>query len=169
MWTRVVGSLVVLVLVTFVIQALLPRRARGRKIASAQYLRWDIAPLLGFFGLVLLVLSLVEAGRQEVIVAWGWGGGLGLVAGIGLWVALAYWRSQPSYAASSAKSPSTLRILWRIVSTYGIVLVVALLGMNLAIRWIGAALEVFLAGALAIFVIALSIALFTRAREQPSP
>lgn len=158
MWTRIVGGLVLLIGASFGIQWLFPR-TRGQKV-SRQYVRWDVAPIVGFLGLILAALSLVEAQRGDVILAWGLGGAFGLVLGLGMWVALVYWWNQP--AVPARKNESSLRLAWRFIRTYGILFLLALFGLNIAIRWLGASLEVFTAGALGVFVMATAAAVFAR-------
>jgi hypothetical protein len=158
MWTRIVGGLVLLIGASFGVQWLFPR-TRGQKV-SRQYVRWDVAPIVGFLGLLLAALSFVEAQRGDVIPAWGLGGAFGLVLGLGMWVALMYWGNRP--AAPARKNESAFRLAWQFIRTYGILFLIALFGLNVAIRWLGAALEVFTAGALGVFVMATAAAVFAR-------
>ncbi len=160
MWTRIVGGLVVLIVLSFAVQWVLPQNMRTRKGPARQYLKWDIAPLLGFFGLLLLGLSLVEAFRSDTVIAWGSGDVLGLIAGIVLWTALLYAWRQPM--PPIRKRESSLRLAWRIVRTYGIVFLFALLALNIAIRMIGSMVEVFVAGAAGVFIMAIAVVIFTR-------
>ena len=159
MWTNIVGGLLLVIVGSFAIQWLLPRNLRGRA-ASRHYLKRDAAPILGFFGLVLLGLSFVEALRGGMIIAWGWGDAVGLVAGIALWITLTYWWSLP--VAPTRRNGSALRLAWRIVTTYGLLFLFALLALNIAVRVMGAMLEVFLAGALGMLIIATAVAIFTK-------
>lgn len=158
MWTRIVGGLLLLIGASFGVQWLFPR-TRGQKV-SRQYVRWDVAPILGFLGLLLAALSFAEAQRGDVVLAWGLGGAFGLVLGLGMSVALIYWSNQP--ASRAPQDQSALRLALRFIRTYGILFLFALFGLNLAIRWLGAALEVFTAGALAVFIMATAAAVFAR-------
>src|SRR5512141_2396335 len=88
MWFRILLLAVALIAISFVLERLLPKTGRGRRISSYRYLAWDIAPLLGFFGIVLLGLSLVEGLHQLVMCVWLGGSIAGLVAGVVLWIAL---------------------------------------------------------------------------------
>ncbi|MBI4786112.1 MAG: hypothetical protein HY782_03580 [Chloroflexi bacterium] len=160
MWTQIVGGMVLLIAASFAIQVVLPRNLRAQPRPSRQYLKRDAAPISGFLGALLLVLSFVESSRQQVIVAWGWGAAVGLVAGLGLWVAMIYWHSQPAPVARPAKRFASLRLAWRIITTYGMILLFALLGLNIAVRIMGASLEVFLAGALGVVVIAMAFVMY---------
>lgn len=169
MWTRTLGTLVLLIAASYVAQALFPQ-ARGRPREPKPYLMWDLAPLLGFFGALLLVLSFVEALRQQVLVAWGGGSALGLVAGLGLWLTLAYGGSRSTAIDPPArKKESTWRLMWHFLRTYGPPLLLVSLALNVAIRWMGSALEVFAAGAAGVFVIALALAVFAGARRLGNP
>lgn len=162
MWTRVFAALVLLLIASFAIQALIPRRARARKMAPRLYMQWDVAPVIGFFGAILLALSFAEAVRREVIAAWGWGSASGLIASASVWAALVYRQSHP---ARNAQRETTGPAAWRLVRRYGAVLLFAVLGLYLAVRLFGAALEVFIAGALGVLVIAMAVAVFARNRH----
>jgi|GEM_PF-793706 hypothetical protein len=158
MWAQIVGALVVLVITTYVIQFFIPRSARSNaRRASA---RWDIAPLLGFFGALLLALSLTEALRRAVIEAWAWGSALGLVASVVFWIALGYREN-----VTQPRSESALRATFRIVRTYGTLVLVIVLGVYLAARVFGAVVEVFVAGAIGILIVAMAVRIFVRARQ----
>jgi hypothetical protein len=159
MWINIVLSLVLLLAVTYLIQWLVPS-TRGRKGSSRQYLKWDIAPIIGFFGILLLALSFVEAARRAALLAWGLGSALGLIATTGVWIALTYWWSLPPRPAQ--RRVSLLRMVFRIVRTYGLVFLIVLLGLNLSIRYFGSAIEVFVSGTLGVLVIGMATAVFTR-------
>ncbi len=160
MWERIVGLLVVLIILSFAIQWALPRKTRGRKIDSRRYWRWDIAPIIGFFGLVLLALAFVEAFRQTVLTAWAVGSGAGLLAGASLWLA---WRP----LRQNSKREAAWRVAWRFIRTYGLVFVVVLLGLNIGVRFLGAALEVFVAAAAGIVLLATAMLVFVRVASSP--
>ncbi len=155
MWTRIVGLLILLIVLSFAIQWVLPRSARGRKIDSRRYLRWDIAPIIGFFGLVLLALAFLDAFQQTVVYAWALGSGAGLLAGASLWLA---WRPLPP----PAKREPAWRLVWRFLRTYGLIFVIALVALNIGVRFLGAALEVFVAGAAGILLLAMAALVFLR-------
>ncbi len=163
MWTNIILTLVMLIALTYLIQWLVPS-TRGRPGAARQYMRHDIAPIVGFFGLVLLVLSFAESARLLATLAWALGAGFGLVAALGLWIALTFWWGLPRPAVQRRASP--VRILFRIVRTYGIVILVGLLGLNLAVRLFGPAIEVFISGALGVLVISAAAAVFRRVAGQ---
>jgi hypothetical protein len=164
MWMRIVGSLLLLIVLSFAVQWVLPRSMRTRQGPSRQYLRRDVAPVLGFIGLLLLVLSFVEAFRSGTVLVWGWGGGLGIIASIILWVVLTYLWGQP--APPARKKPSSLGLAIRIIRTYALPFLFLLLGLNVAVRLMGSTVEVFLSGALGIFVIAAAVAIFAGAKPQ---
>jgi hypothetical protein len=163
MWIRIVEGLLLLIVLSFAIQWVLPRNMKTRKAPARQYMRRDVAPVLGFIGLLVLVLSFVEAYRDGMVLAWGWGGGLGIVASIVLWVILIYLWGQP--APPARKNPSSLGLAIRIIRTYALPFFLVLLGLNVAIRLMGSTAEVFLSGALGIFVIATAVAIFAGARQ----
>ncbi len=168
MWSRILGVLIVLLVVSYLVQMLFPRtRGKGRRQSSGQYLMWDIAPLVGFLGAVVLALSLVEAMRQTVLVAWGGGAALGLVAGLSMWVALAYTRlgSFETTTRPPAKKRGFLAGLLHHLRTVGPPLVIGLVVLNVAVRLVGAVLEVFLAGALGVIVVAAAIVVFASGRR----
>ncbi len=160
MWTRIVGGLVLLIAASFGAQWLLPG-TRGENARSKQYVRWDIAPIFGFLGLLLVVLAFLEALRGAILLAWAIGSAFGLVLGLGMWFALVYWWNQP--ATPVQKKESSLRLALRFVRTYGILFLLAIFGLNIAVRLLGAAIEVFAGGALGIFIIATAAAVFIRA------
>ncbi len=163
MWTRIVGSLVVLIVISFAIQWMVPPSARGSRVGARQYLIWDIGPIIGFFSVVLLVLSLIEAARQGYLWAWAGGSALGLLASVVLWLAVAHtWRSRPI----TARREPVWRLAWRLVRTFGPVIVVLLVGLNLLTRWLGSVIEVFAAGAFGVCVVALTLLLLIEALRQ---
>lgn len=163
MWTRIVGSLVVLIVISFAIQWMVPRSARGSRIGARQYLIWDIGPIVGFFSIVLLVLSLVEAERQGYLWAWAWGSGLGLLVSVVLWLVVAHtWRARP---ITTRRVPAW-RLAWRLVRTFGPVMVVLLVGLNLLTRWLGSVVEVFAAGAIGVCVVVVTLLLLVEALRQ---
>jgi hypothetical protein len=154
MWTRIVGALLVLIVVTFAIQWVLPRNARGGRVSARQYLMWDIGPIVAFFSLLLLVLSFVEAERHGYLWAWGWGSALGLVASVGVWLALPYaWRSRPA----TTRPEPVWRLAWRLIRTFGPIIVVLSISLNLLTRWLGSVVEVFAAGAFGVCIVVITL------------
>ncbi len=162
-WTNIVVTLVMLIALTYLVQWLVPS-TRGRPGAARQYIQHDVAPILGFFGLVLLALSFVEALRLLAMLAWALGAAFGLVAALGLWIALTFWWGLPRPTEQRRTSP--VRILFRIVRTYGIVILVGLLGLNIGVRLFGPAVEMFISGALGVLVIGAAAAVFRRVAGQ---
>jgi hypothetical protein len=161
-WTRIVEGMVVILLLSFVVQWALPRNMRNRKPAARQYLQKDIVPLLVFFGLLVLGLSFFQAVTSGMILAWGWGSGVGVVADIALWITLAYLAAQP--APVERARGSIFQRAWRALITYGIVVVVGLLLMNLAVRAMGPIATMFLSGAIGIVILGVAVAVYTGAR-----
>jgi len=149
-WTNIVGGLVLLIVATYVIQWLVPS-SRSKGTRRRQYLRWDIAPIIGFFGVLLLGLSFAEAARLGVIASWGWGILLGLLISAGVWWLLSFRQNRAARRQVS---------VWQILRRYGTPVIAAAIGMYLAVRVFGAALEVSVAAALGLLVIAAAVALF---------
>lgn len=152
MWSQIVVTLIGLVIVTYVIQLFLPRSRKGQSRTS---LRWDVAPMLGFFGVLLLALSLIEALRRTMIEAWGAGILLGVILGVAVWVGA---QTQPPPAVQ--KNGSALLATFRFLRTYGIVIVVTVIGVYVAGRILGTIVEVFVSGALAILLVAIAARMF---------
>jgi hypothetical protein len=148
-WTRIVGALVLLIGISFLAQWLLPRRTTGT--TRRKYLRWDIAPIIAFFGALLLALSFAEAARGELIAPWGWGIAFGLLVSLAGWAMLGYRRSRAARPPASA---------WSLLQRFGTLLLAAVLGLYLSIRVFGTALEVFVAAALGILIVASAVAMF---------
>ncbi len=162
MLTRVLAVLVMLFIAAFVIQILFARGGT-RKISFKQYTMWDVAPVTGFLGAVLLALSFAEAARREVLDAWRWGLAFGFVFSVGIGLAVIYrWNHR------APKKESTARAILGFIRTYGLVLLFAILGVTLAVRFIGASLEVFIGGALGVVVIAMAVAVFANAWRRRS-
>ena len=157
MWSQIVGTLVVLVVATYVIQLVLPRTRSGARRTSA---RWDLAPVIGFFGILLLALSFTEALRRVVIEVWLVGIALGLVLSAFLWIALG---SRETSAPRSRGSALLATI--RVIRTFGLPVLFALIGVYLAVRFIGAVVEVFVSGLLGAMIIAMAIWIFIVSRQ----
>ncbi len=148
-WTRIVGALVLLIGISFLAQWLLPRKTTGN--TRSQYLRWDIAPIIAFFGALLLALSFAEAARRDLLAPWGWGIAFGLLLSLGAGTLLSYRRRRAARGRAR---------VWSSLQRYGTPLLAAVLGLYLSIRVFGTALEVFAAGAFGILVVAVAVALF---------
>jgi hypothetical protein len=132
-----------------------------RRFPNRPSVFWELAPVIGFIGAVLLTLAFVEAMRREVMAAWNWGIGLGLLLAI---VAGVIWLMTADVRRSVQES--SWRAWLRIARTYGIVLLMGVLGIVIAVRVIGALLEVFIASALG--VLALGIAAVILAKNWRS-
>jgi hypothetical protein len=133
---------------------------------------WDVAPLVGFLGIVLLVLSLVEAIRQEILVAWGGGSALGLIGGLSMWIALTHMAGSPfapSVSSPPRKRRSFLGGIWHHVRTFGPPLLVGLVTVNIVIRIVGPGVEIFLAAALGVAIVAVAVIVFASASRLGSP
>ncbi|MDE3088350.1 MAG: hypothetical protein KGJ80_03040 [Chloroflexota bacterium] len=147
-WTRIVGVLGALVIATYLIQWLVPRRQTQESLRLS-FLRWDIAPVVAFFGVLVLALSLAEAARQDVIAQWGAGIALGFIVSAGAWALTRYRRN-----AARPKGA------WQYLRQYGALGPASALVLYLSVRVLGAALEVFIAGAIGMIVIAIAAAVF---------
>ena len=165
MWSQIVGILVVLVVATYVIQLVLPRSRGGARRTSA---RWDVAPVIGFFGILLLALSFAEALRNTQtealrntqIEVWLVSLLLGLLLSAFLWIALGSRAPSPARARGSA-----LLATIRLIRTFGLPVLLALIGVYLAVRFVGAVVEVFVSGLLGAAMIAMVIWIFLISRQ----
>jgi hypothetical protein len=156
LWIQIVAALVLLTAATYLIQWLVPRN-RSKGIPRRQYLRWDVAPIAGFFAALLLALSFAEAARREVIAPWGWGLAFGLIVSIGAWVLLG---NRGHRAARQRAS------LWHYLRRYGTPVIATVIGLYLAVRVFGSALGVFIAAAIGVVVMAAAVAMFV-GNKQP--
>ncbi len=149
---RILTIVAVLLLALFALDWFFLRgRPRNQPIARP----WDVAPIIGFLGAVLLSLAYVESTRREVVDAWRWGIAFGFLLTVCAGLAMIY-RGNRRVAGNA----SGLRARLRIVQTYGLVLLFGILGMVIAVRVIGVMLEVFIASALGTLVVAIAIAVF---------
>lgn len=155
MWTNIVGALVLLFVGTYVVQWFLPRSAK--QAMSRRDMRRELAPVIGFVGILLLALSLTESFRRQVVAAWGLGIALGVILSIGIWFALNY-----GLRGSVAMPTSPLRATIQIVRTFGLPTILAVIGIYLAVRIVGVMLEMFIAGAISILVVAAAVMIFTQ-------
>jgi len=157
MWSQIVGILAILVVATYAIQLFLPRARGGARRTSA---RWDVAPVIGFFGILLLALSFAEALRNTQIEVWLVGILLGLLLSAFLWIALGSRAPSPTRARGSA-----LLATIRLIRTFGLPVLLALIGVYLAVRFVGAVVEVFVSGLLGAAMIAMAIWIFLISRQ----
>jgi hypothetical protein len=155
LWLRIVVALVLLVIATYLIQWLVPRR--GAKANRRQYLRWDVAPIVGFFGALLLALSFALAVQSDAVVQWGWGFVFGFVVSVLAWTLGIYRQNQ------TARKRAGIR---QIVRRYVPLTVAVLAGVYLAVRVFGAVVEVFAVAALGVFVLAFAVTLFVGNRPE---
>lgn len=154
LWAQIVAALVILLVVTYLLQMVLPR-SRSNGIPRRQYLRWDVAPVVGFFGALLFGLSLALAAQQEVIVQWGWGLAFGVIVGAGAWVLRSRGKNRPAQAASGP---------WAYLQRYGKFALAAAIGLYLSLRVLGAGFEVFAGAAVAVLILASAAAMFIENR-----
>ncbi len=149
MLPRILGFFAVLLISIFVLDWFVIKGQRSERSSARS---WDVAPIIGFLGAVLLVLGFVEATRREVLDAWRWGIAFGFLLTACAGLAMVYRANRPIVTKKTG---------WRawlaIIKTYGLVVLLALLGVIIAVRVIGALLEVFVAAALGTLVIAIAI------------
>jgi hypothetical protein len=151
LWAQIVGALVLLIVLSYLIQWLLPR-GKSKAMARRRYLRWDVAPLVAFFGAVLLLLSFAQAVEANDMLQWGGGAVFGLIVSGGGWT-LGIYRSNPV----AGKRPGLLQIVRR----YGTPVIGASIGLYLAIRFFGAPVQVLVAGMLGVCAIIFALVIFT--------
>jgi hypothetical protein len=152
MWSQIVGTLIVLVIATYAIQLFLPRGRGSTRRASA---RWDIAPVIGFLGILLLALSFAEAWRRGGIEVWLAGIVVGLVLGALLWIALGSRSNIPTRPSGSA-----LIATIRLIRTFGLPVLVTIVGVYFVVRIVGAMAEVFVSGLLGAAMVAMAVWIF---------
>ncbi len=157
MWTQIVGGLLFLIVGTYAVQLFMPRSYSNTGRTSA---RMDVAPALGFFGVLLLVLSLVEAIRSSMIEAWVWGIAVGVILGIGAWIALGY-----RIPAPVQKSKSALLATFRLVRVLAMPVIVALIAIYLAERILGPVVQVLVANAFGIMLMVIALRIFVGVRK----
>jgi hypothetical protein len=130
--------------------------SRGQKTTQSAARQWELAPIIGFLGAVLLAIGFVEAARREVVEAWRWGIAFGILLSVCFGLAILYRANRVVAGVNS----SGLRAWLRLAQTYGLVLLIAIFGVIIAVRVIGALLEVFIASALGTLVIAIAVGFF---------
>ena len=157
MWTQIVAGLILLIIGTYVVQFFMPRA--GQSSAQRANARWDIAPALGFFGALLLLLALVEAIRQSIVDIWAWGMALGLILGVVTWVVMGY-RTAPVMPKGSA-----LVATFRILRAYGMIIFFAIIGVYLAVRFAGSVIDVFIASALGLVIVTMALRIFVSTKQ----
>ena len=161
MWTQIVGGLVLLIVGTYAIQLFLPR-ARGNPSRTSA--RLDIAPALGFFGVILIALSLTESIRRSVIEAWAIGIAVGVILGIGVWVALGYRIDAPALRKQSA-----LLATLRLVRAFAVPTILVVIGIYLVVRIFGPTVLVVLANAMGILLIVVALRIFIGVKKTIIP
>jgi hypothetical protein len=157
-WGRIIGVFAVLILITFLAQWIVPR-GKSKQTARRQYLRRDVSPMLGFFSILILGLSLAEALRREILMAWVWGIVLGIALSFSLWVIWNY---------NAIQSPAH-RGLWYYIRRLGVPVVASVIAIYLAVRVFGVTVEVFVSSALGIALLTSAIFLFAKSSVTSNP
>jgi hypothetical protein len=111
-------------------------------------------------GILLLALSFTEAFHRGVIEVWLAGIVLGLVLSAFLWIALGSRPPSPTRGRGSA-----LLATIRLIRTFGVPVLVAIISVYLAGRFIGAVVEVFVSGLLGAAIITMAVWLFLISRR----
>ena len=153
MWGQIVAAFAILIAASYAVEKIFFRN-RVRVARSKNYLSRDLAPLIAFAGILLIVLSFIEAFRRVAIDSWLWGAAFGVIV-----CAIAV-------ATGILRQDVSVRGAFSWLRAYGIALFFALFGIYLAVRVIGTLLQVFVEGAFSIFVIGIALALFARARAR---
>lgn len=159
MWNQIINFFLFLIAGTFVVQFFLPRSARPS--SRRTNIQWDVAPMIGFFGALLLGLSFVESLRQHVVEAWAIGSGFGVIAGISLWLARTT-RREPG-----APQKSSWRATLQMLRNTGLTIIILAISAYLAIRIFGSAVEVFLSGTLGVVILVIAILMFVGNKQHP--
>jgi hypothetical protein len=154
-WLRIVGALVLLILATYLVRWLVPRR--GAPVNRHQFVRWDLAPIVGFFGTLLLALSFALAVQNDAVAPWGWGFAFGFVVSALGWM-LGIYRPNGHRRKRAGVGLGVKRLVPPAL--------VLLIGLYLAVRVLGAALEVFAAAAFGVGVLALAVTLFVGSKPE---
>ncbi len=157
MWTQIVGGLLLLIVGTYAIQFFMPR---AHSTAGRTSARMDVAPALGFFGVLLVILSFVESIRSSTVEAWALGIGVGVIAGIGAWVVLGYRVDAPV-----RQSRSALLETFRLIRAMAIPVIGLVIGIYLVVRIFGPVVEVLLASALGVCLIIVALRIFIGVRK----
>lgn len=152
MWTQIVGGMILLIVGTYAIQLFVPRSRSNPSRTSA---RIDVAPALGFFGVLLIALSLTESIRRSVIEAWAWGVAIGVILGIGVWIAFGYRIDTPVQ-----KSQSALLATFRLVRAFAMPAILVVIGIYLAVRIFGPTVEVLIANTFGVVLIVIALRIF---------
>ena len=152
MWTQIVGGLVLLIVGTYAIQFFLPHTRSNSGRTSA---RLDIAPALGFFGVLLIALSVIESIRRSVIEAWAVGVVVGIILGIGAWMVLSNQMDAPA-----PRKQSALLVTFRLVRAFAVPTIFVVIGIYLVVRIFGPTVLVGLASALGMLLIIVALRIF---------
>lgn len=153
MWYQIVATLVILILATYAIQLFVPRaRIKTRRTS----VRWDVAPVIGFLAAILLALALAEALRRGIPEVWLLGIIVGLVLGVGMWIAL----GTRTDLMPSRNGGSALRATVRVVRAFALPVLGGLLALTFAARVLGSIVEVFSAALVGAGGLAMAVWLF---------
>ena len=158
MWNQIVAALALLIAAAFVIEKIFyrnkPRTAPRRMVWSR-----ELSALVAFAGVLLSILSFAEATRQAALVSWLWGIAFGVILSA-IVIASGVFQMRPSARGAI-----------NFVRVYGIAFIIALVGIYIAMRVIGATFQIFFEGGLSVCALGASIAMFARGQpnsEKPS-
>lgn len=153
MWSQIVAVLAILIGISYVIEKIFFRNRKSRR--RVQFGR-ELIPLIVLTGILLTVLSFIEAYRRESIEPWLWGLAFGTVLSL---LAL----------ASGLIQGATARGAFTVVRVYGVAAIVVLIGIYIAVRLIGASAQVFAEGTLSVGMFGAAVVLAARTRDRAVP
>ena len=126
-----------------------------RRVKNRPSIFWEIAPVIGFVGVILLLLAFAEGLRSAMLEAWRWGLAIGVVLAL---LAAVIWRARAG--VRGGEKTSGWRAWVRIAQTYGLAFLLGVFGIALGARVIGALFEVFIASALGVLAIGAAAGIF---------
>jgi hypothetical protein len=153
MLPRIIDFAAIILIAIIALGWLVPRERKSQQSLGRP---WEIAPIIGFLGAVLLAIGFVEADRRLVVESWRWG----VVFGILLSVCFGLFMLYRANRIIADPNETGWRAWLRVAQSYGLFLLIAILSVIIAVRVVGPLLEVFIAGALGTLVIVLAAGVF---------